>query len=73
MIKPGLYKHYKGSIYVVYGTAKHSETEEKLVLYHAYGDPSDSWARPESMFEDPVLGRLGNIVPRFFRHYKQDL
>ncbi|MCA9340878.1 MAG: DUF1653 domain-containing protein, partial [Candidatus Saccharibacteria bacterium] len=33
MIKTGTYRHYKGNLYEVLGTARHSETEEMLVVY----------------------------------------
>lgn len=39
MIQPGRYRHYKGNIYEVVGVAKHSETEEEVVVYRAlYGE-----------------------------------
>lgn len=63
-LKAGRYRHYKGNFYEVIGIARHSETEEELVLYRKlYGDRS-LWVRPLGMFvEDvPVEGRL---VPRF--------
>ena len=35
---PGIYRHYKGNVYEVMGTAQHSESEEPLVVYRAlYG------------------------------------
>jgi len=33
MIPTGTYRHYKGNTYQVIGVAKHSETEEHLVVY----------------------------------------
>ena len=63
-IRPGRYRHYKGNEYEAIGTARHSETEEEMVVYRKlYGDGS-LWVRPLGMFlEDvPVDGRL---APRF--------
>lgn len=34
-IKPGRYRHFKGKEYEVLGVARHSETEEELVVYRA--------------------------------------
>ena len=64
MIRPGRYRHYKGSDYQVVGIARHSETEEELVVYRTlYGDGS-LWVRPLAMFmEDVVVD--GRQVPRF--------
>ena len=39
MVQAGLYRHYKGNTYQVIGIAKHSETEEDVVVYRAlYGE-----------------------------------
>jgi hypothetical protein len=64
MILPGRYRHYKGNDYQVIGIARHSETEEELVVYRKlYGDGS-LWVRPLLMFmEDVTVGGLQ--VPRF--------
>ena len=64
MIKPGRYRHYKGKEYEVLGCAKHSETEEELVVYRAlYGDYG-LWVRPMAMFLEPVPIE-GRTQPRF--------
>lgn len=36
-LKSGTYQHYSGLIVLVIGTARHSETEEKLVAYIPLG------------------------------------
>ncbi|MAY40285.1 MULTISPECIES: DUF1653 domain-containing protein [Spongiibacter] len=63
-LAPGRYRHYKGGEYRVYGVARHSETEEQLVVYRPlYGD-GDLWVRPLSMFTEAVE-IAGNTQPRF--------
>lgn len=63
-LKPGVYRHYKGRNYEVIGTARHSETEEYLVVYRClYGDHS-LWVRPLAMFRETVEV-AGEQVPRF--------
>nr|WP_198431414.1 DUF1653 domain-containing protein [Snodgrassella alvi] len=60
----GIYQHYKGRLYQVTGTARHSETEEELVIYQClYGDYS-TWVRPKSMFKETISVN-GQPVPRF--------
>lgn len=54
MIKPGIYRHFKGNEYEVLFTAKNSETTEEMVVYRAlYGD-GDIWVRPASMWDEEV-------------------
>ncbi len=65
-LPPGRYRHYKGRDYIVLGVAKHSETEELLVVYHTdYGDHS-LWVRPLQMFTEQVFAE-GRWQPRFMR------
>ncbi|MGN6645828.1 MAG: DUF1653 domain-containing protein [Cytophaga sp.] len=64
LISPGLYLHYKGNKYEVIGTAKHSETEEDLVVYFAVKNPGQLWVRPLAMFSEHILLN-GISTPRF--------
>ena len=63
-MKPGKYRHYKGNEYQVIDLATHSETEEKLVLYHPLYGEQALWVRPLDMFEEMVEVE-GKQVPRF--------
>lgn len=64
-IEPGVYEHYKGARYEVLTTARHSETEEWVVVYRQlYGD-GGAWVRPASMFVERVRLDDGRTVPRF--------
>ena len=63
-IKPGRYRHFKGKEYEVLGVARHSETDEELVVYRAlYGD-FGLWVRPVSMWNETV-DRDGKTFRRF--------
>jgi len=60
----GKYRHYKGNEYEVIGVARHSETEESLVVYKPLYDESGLWVRPLEMFQENVnIDR--ELVPRF--------
>ena len=63
-VQAGRYRHYKGKEYTVIGVARHSETEEELVVYRQeYGDYG-LWVRPKAMFMETVEVD-GHAVPRF--------
>lgn len=63
-ITTGLYRHYKGPHYRVLGVARHSETDDWLVVYQPlYGDHG-LWVRPAAMFVETVEVD-GHVLPRF--------
>ena len=69
VLQPGRYKHYKGNYYQVLGVARHSETEEELVVYKplygaSHGADENLWVRPKSMFIEQVEVN-GVQIPRF--------
>lgn len=65
MIKEGKrYRHFKGNEYLVLHLAKHSETEEDLVIYQALYGERGIWARPLAMFEGLVEVE-GKFIERF--------
>lgn len=63
-LQPGLYRHYKGQYYLVLGIARHSETEEEMVVYRPDYGERGLWVRPRSMFEE-LVEIDGRQVPRF--------
>ncbi|WP_224982549.1 DUF1653 domain-containing protein [Geomonas agri] len=63
-VAPGRYRHYKGNYYEVIGTARHSETDEPMVVYRPLYGEGGLWVRPEGMFLETVLVD-GELVPRF--------
>ncbi len=54
-----IYIHYKGGFYLPKAIAKHTETEEDLVIYEDFKS-HNLWARPLKMWCEDVNGR-----PRF--------
>lgn len=63
-VPQGIYRHYKGNLYQVLHTARHSETEEVLVIYRCLYGKYDVWARPLSIFSETVTID-GKDMPRF--------
>lgn len=68
----GRFTHYKrGGTYVVYFTARHTETEKQLMVYRCE-TTGQVWARPrheffeEVMVKCPIKGEV-RFVPRFTR------
>lgn len=64
-IRPGRYRHFKGNTYEVIGVARHSETEEPMVIYRALYGEKGLWARPAAMWNETVE-RDGRTYRRFY-------
>ena len=50
----GVYKHFKGKLYIVEDIAYDSETKEKMVVYRRLYDDYSLWVRPLDMFLSEV-------------------
>lgn len=63
-IRPGVYRHFKGNEYRVLCVARHSETEELMVVYQALYGERGIWVRPAAMWNETVE-RDGKVFKRF--------
>ncbi|MCI5773531.1 MAG: DUF1653 domain-containing protein [Erysipelotrichaceae bacterium] len=64
MLKKGKYQHFKGNYYELIALAKHSETEEEMVVYRALYGQQGLWVRPAKMW-DELVEYNGQLVKRF--------
>ena len=53
-LQTGKYRHFKGNEYEVIGIARHSETEEPMVVYRALYGEGGLWVRPLSRWNEQV-------------------
>ena len=69
----GIYRHFKGDLYLVEDVARHSETDEEMVVYRKlYGDCS-LWVRPLSLFLSEVDHQKYPQVEQRYRFQLQDI
>jgi hypothetical protein len=64
-LRTGIYRHFKGGLYLVTAAARHSETEENMVVYRTLYGAFDLWVRPLAHFQESVISPSGDDVPRF--------
>ena len=60
----GLYQHFKGRYYEVIDIARHSETDEAMVIYRPQYGKKQLWVRPADMWAE-TIERDGYSGPRF--------
>ena len=60
----GKYRHYKGGLYEVVGTVRHSESLEPMTLYRALYGQMGLWVRPAGMFNEKVV--IEGVLQRRF-------
>ena len=69
MVKPGFYKHYKGKIYRVLATGRHSESLELMIVYQGLYESVEFgsqpiFVRPYDLFVENIAHN-GINQPRF--------
>ena len=71
-----IYKHFKGKFYVITAVGHHSETGEKMVIYHDIADENsssdDPCIRPLDMFMSEVDHEKYPEVTQKYRFEKVD-
>ena len=66
------YRHFKGSLMEIIAIARHSETNELLVIYK-HIDSNDIWARPIDLFLSEVdHNKYPNVKQKYRFELEED-
>jgi deoxycytidine triphosphate deaminase len=68
----GTYKHYKKSLYVVFGLAQDTNNN-KYVIYQTKEKPQELWIRPHNIFVENVSIDKTTTIPRFKKNQSREL
>jgi len=69
----GIYKHFKGDLYLVENIAIHSETKEKYVVYRGLYGTNELYIRPMDMFLSKVDKQKYPEVKQEYRFELQEI
>ncbi len=72
MLRLGIYRHYKGTLYRVIAIARHTETGQALAVYHGLDKEHRAWVMPLNMFQSRIVIN-GKTMNRFSMIHKNPL
>lgn len=70
VVRIGRYRHFKGNEYQVLSVARHSETQEPMVVYQALYGEREVWVRPLSMWNEEIT--RDGVTCRRFTYIEQE-